>query len=225
MPDLDPPYGFALRKNSPCLENEVSANETWSGIQPCCPEDTTFTNSSVCCPDEEDCTEDIINPPHCADESWDLFNNTRDDGFFCCLSGTKGFYHSDKLAVGCIDDSDAPTNSDYQFLSTYSTGAAATSTTVLTATSSTSTATATSEPEYDESTSPSTSNTGAIAGGVVGGVAGLAIILALLWCFMRRRSQKQASQEETPITKGPVTQPHLVQSSDIPSELHGQSYV
>lgn len=122
MPDLDPPYGFALRKNSPCLENEVSANETWSGIQPCCPEDTTFTNSSVCCPDEEDCTEDIINPPHCADESWDLFNNTRDDGFFCCLSGTKGFYHSDKLAVGCIDDSDAPTNSDYQFLSTYSTG-------------------------------------------------------------------------------------------------------
>lgn len=42
---------------------------------------------------------------------------------------------------------------------------------------------------------------------------------------MRRRSQKQASQDETPITKGPVTQSHLVQSSDIPSELHGQSYV
>jgi hypothetical protein len=33
------------------------------------------------------------------------------------------------------------------------------------------------------------SNAGAIAGGVVGGVAGLAIIVALLWYFMRRRPQ------------------------------------
>lgn len=122
MSDFGPPYGFALRRNRACLENEVSSGETWSDIYPCCPKGTTFGNSSVCCPDKKDCMEDVMNPPHCADESWDLFNNTRDDGFFCCLSGTKGFYHSDKQAVGCIDDSDAPTNTKYRFLSTYSTG-------------------------------------------------------------------------------------------------------
>lgn len=122
MSDLGPPYGFALRSNNHCAGYQVSSDETLNDVHRCCPNGTTFGNARACCPDEDDCTEDITNPPHCADRSWDLFNNTRDGGFFCCLSGTKGFYYRSKQAVGCIDDSDAPTNPEYQILSTYSTG-------------------------------------------------------------------------------------------------------
>lgn len=60
---------------------------------------------------------------------------------------------------------------------------------------------------------------------MVGGVAGLAIILVLLWYFMRRRSQKQPPQEGTPTTEASVIQSGPVLSSDKPSELSGQRYV
>ncbi|KAJ6037491.1 hypothetical protein N7444_010196 [Penicillium canescens] len=45
----------------------------------------------------------------------------------------------------------------------------------------------------DTGDSSSSSNTGAIAGGVVGGVAGLAILIGLIWFFLRRRSQSKKS--------------------------------
>lgn len=54
--------------------------------------------------------------------------------------------------------------------------------------SSTAVPTGTKSPE----SSSSSTNTGAIAGGVVGGVAGLALILAAIWFFLRRkRSQTE----------------------------------
>lgn len=88
-------------------------------------------------------------------------------------------------------------------------------------TSTTATATATSEPESDGSgnSSSGSDTAGPIAGGVVGGVAGLAIIIALLWYFIRRQSQKQ---KEVPITEPPMVQFSPNQFPDQPNELDGQ---
>ncbi|KAI5368065.1 hypothetical protein Slin15195_G031990 [Septoria linicola] len=48
-----------------------------------------------------------------------------------------------------------------------------------------------------ESNDLGSSPTGAIAGGVVGGVAGLAVIGAIVWLLLRRRSKKQAYEPPT----------------------------
>ncbi|OJJ56134.1 hypothetical protein ASPSYDRAFT_34130 [Aspergillus sydowii CBS 593.65] len=49
-------------------------------------------------------------------------------------------------------------------------------------------------------------NVGAIVGGVVGGVAGLALILAALWFYLRRRKQKEAEMRELGAGYVPPTQ-------------------
>lgn len=45
----------------------------------------------------------ITNPPHCANKAWNLFNNSREGGFFCCLQGKNGFYYDHQVGVGCMD--------------------------------------------------------------------------------------------------------------------------
>ncbi|OJJ89311.1 uncharacterized protein ASPGLDRAFT_41272 [Aspergillus glaucus CBS 516.65] len=200
MVDFGPPHGFALRRRGSCLENE-SGNVTWGEFSRCCPK-PSIDESGACCPTANNCMEDIKNPAHCADESWLLFRNTRDNGYFCCLPKTDGFltiFNDNTTGVGCRDSTD-PETSDYLWQPRVITDA-------------------------DGSTCPSTSKSGAIAGGVVGGVVGLAIILALLWYFMRRLSQKQPPQEEMPITEAPVIQSGPVMSSGKPRGLDCPGYM
>ncbi|KAJ5321620.1 uncharacterized protein N7506_010750, partial [Penicillium brevicompactum] len=185
----------------------------------CCPgsRDCSDKNTGVCCPDEADCTQTISKPAHCANETWDLFGNTVDGGYFCCEQGKNGF--RSRVGVGCAGKGD-PTHSDAQMLSVVSPGKIQI---LLTRYEPNSDITR-RDPKVEQLPSID-SNTGAIAGGVVGGVAGLAIIIALFWYFMRCRSQKQPPQEETPITEILMIQPGHVQSSGKPSELDGRGYV
>lgn len=113
MVDFGPPHGFALRRRGSCLENE-SGNVTWDEFSRCCPK-PSIDESGACCPTANNCMEDIKNPAHCADESWLLFRNTKDNGYFCCLPGTDGFltiFNDNKTGVGCQDSTD-PQTSDY----------------------------------------------------------------------------------------------------------------
>lgn len=72
------------------------------------------------------------------------------------------------------------------------------SSTATEAATSTSADTASTTPtSTGESDDSGASATGAIAGGVVGGVAGLAVIGAIVWLLLRRRSKKQAYEPPT----------------------------
>ncbi|KXG49671.1 LPXTG-motif cell wall anchor [Penicillium griseofulvum] len=174
------------------------------------------------------------NPPRCADETWDLYENA-DGGFFCCEQDAVGFNRTN-YGVGCAGPGHASLShtTTLPILSPAaspqsSSSSIPTSSTITTTSELSSSATASSSPTSSSSATPSTSptsssdsgpNTGAIAGGVVGGVAGLAIILALLWYFMRRRSQKQAPHQQTALTEAAMRQHNpTVHSSSNPSEL------
>jgi hypothetical protein len=56
------------------------------------------------------------------------------------------------------------------------------------------------------------SHTGAIVGGVVGGIAGVAIIVAILFCFFRRRrsrhGQQGSAEQATPVYELPSEHKH-----------------
>lgn len=110
MAGLDPPYGFALRRQNSCLENESGNGTTVDGFRQCCPK-SSFNKSGACCPTDDDCTEEIKKSLHCADRSWELFRNTKDDGHFCCLPGKDGYRTDDGNGVGC-KDSHVSENSD-----------------------------------------------------------------------------------------------------------------
>lgn len=110
MAGLGPPYGFALRRKGFCLENESGNNTTVDGFRRCCPK-PSVESSGACCPGTDSCTQEIKNSPHCANESWALFRNTKDSGYFCCLPGTDGYLAGDGNGVGC-EDSYVPDNSN-----------------------------------------------------------------------------------------------------------------
>ncbi|KAL4863617.1 hypothetical protein BDV12DRAFT_177310 [Aspergillus spectabilis] len=196
-----PPYGVAIRRNETCLasENEVDCGNTWGDWYRCCPEDTTCGDGGVCCPTDSGCENPILADPHCANNgTWDLYN---EDGYFCCDHGKTGFRATNLEAggepvvgVGCADEyPEGEYNSAIVpvAIGTDVSSETPTPTPTSSSTSSTTTTTPTSEPTTPDSNSSSPStNTGAIAGGVVGGVAGLALIIALIWFFLRRRKQR-----------------------------------
>ncbi|OQD95679.1 hypothetical protein PENSOL_c019G07614 [Penicillium solitum] len=222
MGKYGPPFGFAVRRNGSCLRGECQTNAgkdpiTSEQLYRCCPTNDTCTNSNtgMCCPDEGDCKKEISNPEHCADATWDLYRNY-DGGFFCCEQDQYG-YNKTQGGVGCGTKKDLEEESRTS-VSLVSLGTTPTpSSSVISSSSPTSTSTTTSSSSPTSSGSPTSSsssgsNTGAIAGGVVGGVAGLAIILALLWYFMRRRPQKQSPQAQMPMTESSMLQHESLQS-------------
>lgn len=125
MSDLGPPYGFAVRRNGSCLPKEKHCgstwNSSWENFHQCCPEFTLCAgDAGACCKYEGNCTNLIINPPHCADETWNLFLNSEDNGHFCCGQGTRGFTRTNVSGVGCAPE--GPTASNTEWLSAVSSG-------------------------------------------------------------------------------------------------------
>ncbi|KAH7304076.1 hypothetical protein B0I35DRAFT_484748 [Stachybotrys elegans] len=185
------PFGFALRKNGSCEEQEVDCGRTVQPYRACCPE-LSFCPASYnvdCCPDRSNCTVALLEEPKCANSTWDLYDN---GGYFCCLPGLRG-YATTQNSNGC-----APAG--YQFsegetlLALISAGQdPSVSTTSPPETSSTATSTSpaatSTEPPPEEPSS--SNNTGAIAGGVVGGVAVLAIAGVAAWFLLKRKRRYQ----------------------------------
>ncbi|EAW07103.1 uncharacterized protein ACLA_018070 [Aspergillus clavatus NRRL 1] len=215
--------GYAVRRNSPCLEGEFSCGSTWSkSWYACCPHgsvcpgaETNYDNQ-ICCPSMMNCTAYIDNPPVCADKTWDLYDH---DGAFCCEQGQKGFRVRDTVWVGCLGN-DTAADPKYIGLTPISKGAALTTSTpkpslsvssTKTTSTSAATTTATSEPETSES------HTGAIAGGVVGGIAGLAAIVVLLFFLLRRRRKHQPPAVTQPELEHMYTQ-HDFQPQELPTK-------
>src|SRR4030095_10785409 len=92
---------------------------------------------------------------------------------------------------------------------------------IATSTNSSSSPSGTSSPSSSAtsgSSSSTSSNAGAIAGGVVGGIAGLALIVGLLWFFIRRRKQSRPQAHPTHSIE------HILEKSGNPrSELRSDS--
>ncbi|KAJ5266284.1 hypothetical protein N7524_007302 [Penicillium chrysogenum] len=226
-----PPFGFAIRRNGSCLR-DIGECDTDAGKDPvtsqhffrCCPTGATCSdaNTGLCCPDEEDCRQEVSNPAHCANETWDLYRNY-DGGHFCCEQGQYGFNRT-QGGVGCGTEQELMIESRTS-LSPVSLGATPTPSSSPISSSSPTSSNSPTSSSSPASSSSSSSNAGAIAGGVVGGVAGLAIIVALLWYFMRRRPQKQQPQAQTPVTGAAMLQHESFQPPGIPSELDGNASV
>ncbi|KAJ5402979.1 uncharacterized protein N7487_008875 [Penicillium crustosum] len=246
MDDYGPPFGFAVRRIGLCLRGECQTDAgsdpiTSQPLSRCCPTSNTCNdqNTGICCPDKGDCRQEISSPEHCANATWDLYRNY-DGGHFCCEQDQYGFNRTGG-GVGCgtkqdLEEESRTSVSLVSLGTTPTPSSSVISSSSLTPTSSTASTSSTtssnspmssSSPASSSSPTPSSSssNTGAIAGGVVGGVAGLAIILALLWYFMRRRPQKQSPQAQMPVTESSMLQHESLQSPGVPSELDGRGSV
>ncbi|KAJ5520740.1 hypothetical protein N7463_001193 [Penicillium fimorum] len=226
MTSLGPPFGFASRRLGSCAQGEISCVPTWnltatSGtFYRCCPGKSFCgrDSSGVCCPGEgQDCTEHLINPAHCADQNWDLFQNPNGhEGRFCCEKGKAGFNRPEN-GVGCANEENITKNDTIlsvinppgktQTFISYFPGNCAKRLACTPCVAST-----------------STPNVGAITGGVVGGVAGLAIILALFWYFIRRSQKQQPLPAKSAYTEVSIIQSGPTQLSGEPSELDGHPY-
>lgn len=71
---------------------------TVQGYHQCCP-GVTYCKSGVCCTSSDDCSVDVNNSPRCANETWSLYSNDNDKGYFCCGSGFEG--RNVEGGVGC----------------------------------------------------------------------------------------------------------------------------
>lgn len=122
MSDWGPPSGFALRRNGSCLSEEKACGPTFDEFNRCCPKSAECSKDlGICCKPAGNCIQMITNPPHCANKAWNLFNNSRDGGYFCCLQGMNGFYYNHQEGVGCMgSNADAP--ADTQWMSMISSG-------------------------------------------------------------------------------------------------------
>lgn len=123
MSDWGPPSGFALRRNGSCLSEENSCGTSFDNFHRCCPKPATCPTQplGICCETPGNCTQQIFSSPHCANESWDLYNNSRDGGHFCCLQGLSGFYYDHYDGVGCMASTSGEPN-DTQWMSVISHG-------------------------------------------------------------------------------------------------------
>lgn len=115
--DWGPPFGFAVRRNGSCLEAQGECR-TDAGVDPitkqimyrCCPSGSRCSNGNIgmCCRDQN-CKQQISNPAHCANQTWDLYRNF-DGGYFCCDQEQWG-YNRTGGGVGCAALGERPVDS------------------------------------------------------------------------------------------------------------------
>ncbi|OQE09360.1 hypothetical protein PENVUL_c006G07928 [Penicillium vulpinum] len=228
--------GFALRRNGSCLTTETDCGGTTLPFHACCPGNTFCPGPQynvICCPSNADCS-DLLHGS-CADSTADFYStnvtNPKDDGF-CCSQGKYAFTVKTSGGVGCANDlSDLQVNMrQLTIVSSATPTPSSTSSTFFTTESTTPTSTTASSTPTSTAASPSPvsggetkqTNTGAIAGGVVGGVAGVAILIALVWFFLRRRNKNRQGNELQSMPPHPQTQEYFAQNSErqvAPSEL------
>ncbi|KAE8162700.1 hypothetical protein BDV40DRAFT_312250 [Aspergillus tamarii] len=190
--------GFAVRKNGSCLRTESDCGETVGGFRGCCPGGTFCPHAYNidCCPAGKNCTESLVQEPRCANATWDLYDN---GGYFCCPHDTIGFALAGQFD-GCAGTGYSFGDQDTR-LKVISSGTETTQTS-------------------SSSSSSSGVSKGAVAGGVIGGVAGVALIAALIWLFMRRRSRPQPA----PIQDGNTPIHDYKYIPNQPVEVDGQGY-
>ncbi|PLB35130.1 uncharacterized protein BDW47DRAFT_111004 [Aspergillus candidus] len=207
MLDYDPPNaGFALRAKDSCPAGTDPCYGTWGGFVSCCPDTShcfKYENgapNSFCCPGKSNCANFIDPKPHCANESWTMFDN---DGKFCCLEDQSGFWTSEKNHNGSVGCADGDPGSNLRTLL---------SPVEQTLISPSPGPSPTSPPKPDDPTPPTPNpkapeeppnNTGAIAGGVVGGVAGVVLIIAAILFMLRRRRRQNDMQPDSSNTNAP----------------------
>ncbi|KAF2814135.1 uncharacterized protein BDZ99DRAFT_516747 [Mytilinidion resinicola] len=182
--------GFALRHNGSCPAGNINCGTTVAPFRGCCPSGYACPHqyNLACCPSGQNCTATLLADAHCANDSWDMYDN---GGYFCCQKDEVGYAETATGSNGCARPGYNTTDDELQ-LRIVSTGQVSSSTSATSTTSSTSTSSPTPTPSSTPTTSPSKeSNTGAIAGGVVGGVVGLTLLVAIVW-FLLRRKRKQA---------------------------------
>ncbi|PLN86460.1 hypothetical protein BDW42DRAFT_190049 [Aspergillus taichungensis] len=199
---FDSPAGYALRRNGSCLASEEeSCGETWGGFSGCCPSGTKCPSkdskwkNSICCPDPGNCSNMLKKRPHCGNETLNMFRHHKT--YFCCEKGQKAFWNpkTDSDGFGCGE----PGNPEYMILGPVG--------------------------QVRDDPASSQISGGAIAGAVIGAVAGVAIIIGLIWFFLRRRRQARAraqppsSFQEDGRTPSPM---YSKLDNTQPSELHDE---
>ncbi|KAE9364224.1 hypothetical protein N431DRAFT_496815 [Stipitochalara longipes BDJ] len=188
--------GFALRINGTCPVTDVDCGPTESPYRACCPADS-FCPSEYnieCCPTSANCTEILLQNPQCANQSWNLYDNS---GYFCYS------FQSGEVLLPII-----------------STGLAISKTTTSPSTSTSSTNT----PSPTQSPASKKSNTGPIVGGVVGGIVVLAVAIAAIWFLLRRMRRKGSKKVEDHATHDELTEMQHTKDKGCknPSELVSQ---
>ncbi|KAI4862770.1 hypothetical protein F4820DRAFT_450686 [Hypoxylon rubiginosum] len=181
--------GWAIRRNGSCLlTQEVDCGETITPFRACCPSSTVCPSqyNVACCQSGTNCTTAIVETPRCANSSWAMFDNA---GYFCCEDNQVGYNNGgsdgcSRSGVSIPDGASPLAEVDQVTLSSTTSSASSTSTSTTTSSSPPS-----SPISSSDSDSSSSTPVGAIAGGVVGGVALVAIILAAIFLFRRRRSR------------------------------------
>lgn len=113
MTSWESPFGFASRRLGSCAPGEEHCGATWNLTatgplyHQCCPYESFCgkKDTGTCCRKEgQDCTDYIIDPAHCADQNWNLFQNPDgDEGRFCCERGKIGFTRRGN-GVGCANE-------------------------------------------------------------------------------------------------------------------------
>ncbi|KAF2500680.1 hypothetical protein BU16DRAFT_614402 [Lophium mytilinum] len=196
--------GFALRHNGSCPTGNINCGTTVSPFRGCCPSGYVCPHqyNLACCPSGQNCTATLLADAHCANDSWDMYDN---GGFFCCQKDEVGYANTTTDSNGCGQPGYNTTSGELE-LRIVSTGqvsssssASATSSTTISISTSSQLSQSSQVPIHTSTPTANTSeksNTGAIAGGVVGGVVGLALLVAVIWFSLRRKRKQSRSSVE-----------------------------
>ena len=103
--EFDSPAGYAVRRRGSCLaDKEFSCGKTWGNFSACCPSGTKCPSknsdwkNSICCPEPSNCSSMLQKRPHCANETWNMFEHK--NSYFCCQQGLDGFWNGTKDSEG-----------------------------------------------------------------------------------------------------------------------------
>ncbi|KAK2731712.1 hypothetical protein CKAH01_08868 [Colletotrichum kahawae] len=186
--------GWSLRSASSCTSiASQRCGSTWDDSQVlCCPDRYVCSGKSdfenqYCCKDKDSCTEEAIKDPKCPDPTMSLWGtndtNPISSGLWCCAPGNMGVYKNSGEIGGLA------------FLCT-GTAETALATGLYSAVPQSQCSMSSSE---DSSASVPA---GAIAGGVVGGVAGIALVIAGMYFFLKKKKRRDPSEQ--PSTEAPT---------------------